>query len=83
MKNIFARISGVVTALALTVMASAVTYASELSTSTAISAVNALKTDVGLTMGEVITGILGLLAALIGLGWGVRKFMRWVSGRKF
>jgi len=27
--------------------------------------------------------ILGVLAALLGLGYGVRKFRRYISGRKF
>jgi len=34
-------------------------------------------------IGDNVPTILVLLAALIGLGWGVRKFMKWVSGRKF
>lgn len=53
------------------------------STTTAAANVNTVIADVGSTFGSVIPTILVLLAALIGLGWGVRKFMRHVSGKKF
>jgi len=53
------------------------------STSTAVTDQNALVADVGSTLQGEIPVILALLAALIGLGWGVRKFMRHVSGKKF
>jgi len=52
-------------------------------TTTAAENVNTAISDVGATIGSVVPTILVLLAALIGLGWGVRKFMRHVSGRKF
>lgn len=52
-------------------------------TTTASDSVNTLNADVGATIGATVPEILALLAALIGLGWGVRKFMKWVSGRKF
>jgi len=53
------------------------------STTTAATAVTGLVSDVGSQLATVIPVILVLLAALIGLGWGVRKFMRHVSGKKF
>jgi len=53
------------------------------STTTAAGDVTAAIGDVGSVIGIVIPVILGLLAALIGLGWGVRKFKAHVSGRKF
>lgn len=53
------------------------------STSTAVTSVTGLITDVGTVIGGVVLAILGLLAALIGLRWGVSRFMRWVGGRKF
>lgn len=53
------------------------------STTTAATDVGTAIADVGSTIGANIPQILALLAALIGLGWGVRKFMKWVSGRKF
>jgi len=52
-------------------------------TTTAVSDQNTLVANVGSSLQGEIPVILGLLAALIALGWGVRKFMRWVSGRKF
>jgi len=65
--------------LALTPMLTFAQY----STTTAESNINTLIDDVGATIGGTVPTILLLLAALIGLGWGVRKFMKWVSGRKF
>jgi len=53
------------------------------STTTAAGDVNTAIADVGSTIGLTVPTILGLLAALIGLGWGVRKFVKWVSGKKF
>jgi len=32
-------------------------------------------TDLALVVGGLVSAIFGLLAALVGLGWGVRKFM--------
>lgn len=40
-------------------------------------------TDIGTVMAFVIPAILTLAIALVGLGWGWRKFQRYVSGRKF
>jgi len=54
-----------------------------LSTSTAPTFIEGLVTDVALIMGTVIVVIVGLLAALLGLGWGIRKFKGYVTGRKF
>lgn len=28
----------------------------------------------------VIAGICGLLVSLVGLGWGIRKFLKWITG---
>jgi len=53
------------------------------STSTAPTIVNSLISDVALIIGAVVGTILGLLAALMGLGWGVKKFRRYITGRKF
>jgi len=36
-----------------------------------------------INIAAVVASIVGLLAALIGLRWGISRFMRWVSGRKF
>jgi len=52
-------------------------------TSTAVTSILQLNTDVGTIIGGVIVAILTLLAALLGLGWGVRKFKQKISGRKF
>jgi len=40
-------------------------------------------TDIGTVMAYVIPAILTLAIALVGLGWGWRKFKRYVSGRSF
>jgi len=74
-------IGSVVTAalVGLTPMVAAAQY----STTTAAANVNTAISDVGATIGQVVPTILVLLAALIGLGWGVRKFKSHVSGRKF
>jgi len=53
------------------------------STTTAAAAVVQNINDVGATIGAVVPTILLLMAALIGLGWGVRKFRKHVSGKKF
>lgn len=53
------------------------------STSTAIQDVKNNISDVGSTIGGVVPTILVLMAALVGLGWGVRKFRQHVSGKKF
>jgi len=52
-------------------------------TSTAITSITSFISDLGLVIAGVVASILGLLAALVGLGWGVRKFLKWVGGRKF
>lgn len=58
-------------------------FADAFSTSTAPTVVGSLISDVALVIGGVVGTILGLYAALVGLGWGVRKFKHYVSGRKF
>jgi len=52
-------------------------------TSTAVTTVTTLIGDVALIIGGVIATLLSLYAALVGLGWGTRKFKQYVSGRKF
>lgn len=57
--------------------------ASEFGTSTAPTVIGAMITDVATVIGAVVGTILGVYAGLVGLGWGVRKFKHYVSGRKF
>jgi len=72
--------SGVVmTALTLAISSAHAQF----STTTAVTAVNTVVSDTGTIIGQVVVTILALMTALIGLGWGVRKFKRYVSGRKF
>jgi len=52
-------------------------------TSTAATTITSLVGDVALIIGTVLGVILGLVAALMGLGWGIRKFRQYVSGKKF
>lgn len=40
----------------------------------------AFANDLGFMIGAMIAGTLSLLAALIGLGWGITKFLKWVTG---
>jgi len=59
------------------------THAAAFSTSTAITEVNNQIGDVALIIGGTVAVILGLLSALLGLGWGVRHFKKYVTGKKF
>ena len=76
------KILGVVAAVGA-VMLPAVSLADTFGTSSAPTIVTSFITDVAGILGAVIASILGLLAALLGLGWGIRKFRHYVAGRKF
>jgi len=71
--------AGIITALAVPFLVFADTF----STSTAPTLVNGFIADIAVIIGAVIAGILGIYAGLVGLGWGIRKFKHYVSGRKF
>jgi len=45
--------------------------------------IGVLVTAFGGIIAGVIAAILTLLAGLLGLGWGVRKFKQKISGKKF
>jgi len=49
-------------------------------TTMATSEILNLILNISLVVTGVIAAILGLLAALVGLGWGIRKFLSWVTG---
>lgn len=53
------------------------------STTTAATDVSNAINDVGSGIGTAVPVILGILAGLLVLGWGVRAFRRHVSGKKF
>jgi len=53
------------------------------STSTAAASVDTVTNGVGAMFAQNIPVMLVIMIALIGLGWGIRKFQRHVSGRKF
>jgi len=53
------------------------------STTTVQTAFADLTTDVGVILGIAVVAILGAWAALVGLGWGVRKTSKHVTGKKF
>jgi len=53
------------------------------STSTAAAQVDTVTNGVGSMFAQNIPVMLIIMIALIGLGWGIRKFQRHVSGRKF
>jgi len=52
-------------------------------TTTAVSTVTDLITQLGLVIAGVVVAIMGLYAALLGLGWGIQKLRRYITGRKF
>lgn len=81
MKQKLMSLAGIAMAFAF-VAIPALTHA-QFSTSTAVSSVTGFQGDIAYVVGAVIAGILSLLAALVGLGWGIRKFLKWVGGRKF
>jgi len=58
-------------------------FAESLSTSTVSTQTGNFIADVGAVLGSNIPTILGLLAALAGLGWVIRKFSKHVTGKKF
>lgn len=53
------------------------------STTTAAAQVDTVTNGVGAMFAQNIPVMLVIMIALIGLGWGIRKFQRHVSGRKF
>jgi len=53
------------------------------STSTAAASVDTVTNGVGSMFAQNIPVMLVIMIALIGLGWGIRKFQKHVSGRKF
>lgn len=53
------------------------------STTTAAASVDTVTNGVGSMFAQNIPTMLVIMIALIGLGWGVRKFQKHVSGRKF
>lgn len=81
MQKKIAQLGAIALALGVIVLPS-LTHA-QFSTSTAVSTVTGFQGDISYVIGAVITGILSLVAALVGLGWGIRKFLKWVGGRKF
>jgi len=79
-KNIATRVAIVGMTFGLATLALADTA---FSTSSAPTLVLGMIGDVALIIGIVIGAILGLLAALLGLGWGVKKFRHYITGKKF
>lgn len=79
MKNKILAMSGVM----FSILGVAQAYASEFSTSTAITSATTLVSDVSTIIGGTVGVILSLLAALLGLGWAVRKFRSKIAGKKF
>lgn len=82
MKQKTAQVIGGVT-LGLSTFALPLLSLAQFSTSTAATSVTDFITSLSAVIAAVVVAILGLLAALVGLGWGIRKFLKWVGGRKF
>jgi len=57
--------------------------AQEFATTTAVTTVTDLVTQLALVIAGVVASIIALYAALLGLGWGIRKVRHYISGRKF
>jgi len=72
--------SGMIAAFALLGVTSA--NAQAFGTSSVASLISGLVTDLGLIIAGIITVILGLWAALVGAGWGIGKFKKYIAGRK-
>jgi len=83
MKNKIYKAGVVAASSALVLGLASVASAAEFGTSTAPTLVNDMISDVAVIIGAVVVTILGLLAALLGLGWGIRKFRGYITGRKF
>lgn len=82
MKNKLKAFGALALALAIIVLPS-VSSADAFGTSTVSAIILQFITDVAVIIGTVIAVILSLVAAMHGLGWGVRKFRHYVSGKKF
>lgn len=52
-------------------------------TSSAAASVDSVTNGVGSMFSQNIPVMLVIMIALIGLGWGIRKFQKHISGRKF
>jgi hypothetical protein len=83
MTNLKYKLAGVVGVIAGVIATCSYALADTFGTSTAPTLVNGLVGDVAVIIGAVVGAILGLLAALLGLGWGIRKFKNYITGRKF
>lgn len=81
MKQKILALAGIAMALAFVTLP-ALTHA-QFSTSTAVTTVTDFIGSLSVVIAGIVGGILALLAALVGLGWGIRKFLKWVGGRKF
>jgi len=82
MKNIKTKILGGISAFALMVIP-ALSNAQSISTSTATTAITGVISDLAVVFLAVITSLLVVWAGLVGFRWGLSKFQRYVSGRKF
>jgi len=82
MKNLKLRgMLGIVAASAVAVATPFLAFAdTAFGTSTAPTVVTDFIAQVAVIIGIVVAAILGLMAALIGLGWGVAKFGMWIAG---
>jgi thiol:disulfide interchange protein len=58
-------------------------FAQEFGTTTAVTSVTSMISSLAVIIGALVGVILGLWAALVGLGWGVRKVKAYITGKKF
>jgi len=52
-------------------------------TSSVATVISGLVSDLGSVITDNVSIILGLFIALVGLGWGVSKFRKYIAGKKF
>jgi len=53
------------------------------SVASSTAAFDSMASDIGIIFGIVIMTVFGTLAALYGLGFGIRKAQQYVTGKKF
>jgi len=73
-----AGVAGAVAVFATTLMASAATY----DATSSIATVQQATTEVGTILAGILAGIVAILVGLLGLGMGLRKIRRHITGGK-
>jgi len=83
MKNVFQKGTAIILGFGAMAGTALVAHGQAFSTTTAVTTITSMISDTALIIGGVIVAILALYTALVGLGWGKRKFSKHVTGKKF